>query len=87
MFRKEQYRSPLMKVGEVCGLAFVTSTVFFWFPYWINAKCYPAVETFSENVFLSQYNCPKGFFNPLATLFFNTEGTVLQFMTGAFEQE
>jgi hypothetical protein len=88
MFRKQFYRHPMSKVGEVTLLAFITATYFYWFPYWAKAKCFPQMaDGYPNGLFIAQYNCPKEFFNPLATLFFNTEGGVLKAMASAFSLE
>ena len=51
-------------------------------PYWINETCFKEPTSDSE-LHLAQYNCPKGYYNPLATLFFNSEGTVIKILTSS----
>lgn len=88
MFRKVYYDSPIKKCMEVTILAFITSSFFYWLPYVTAAKCYSGSDTnYADGVHLAQYNCPNGFYNPLATLFFNTEGLVIRAMVGAYHQE
>ena len=84
MFRKLYYTTHLQKCAEVTVLAFITTTMFYWLPFWAQAKCFKQPDTYSEEVYLVQYNCPKDFYNPLATLFMNTEGTVIRTLVGGY---
>jgi hypothetical protein len=85
MFRRIYMDTPIKKISEVTVLAFVTTTVFYWLPYWTNANCVATQGVFSMvDSTPSQYNCPAGFFNPLATLMLNTEGLTLRAITGAY---
>jgi len=53
----------------------LTTTFFFWIPY-IFARCIArsSVEDKETKELLVTYTCPEGYYNPLATMFFNTEG-------------
>lgn len=87
MFRKIYYVGHLKKCAEVTVLAFITTSLFYWLPFWTAAKCFPKNDTYGDEVYLVQYNCPKQFYNPLATLFFNTEGLVIQTLVGGYQRE
>lgn len=88
MFRRAYIVSPNLQILEVMALALITSSFFFWLPYWTYAECF-AIEGVFKMVDLNpvQYNCPAGFFNPLATLMLNTEGLTLRAITGAYQLE
>jgi hypothetical protein len=51
-------------------------------PYFINETCFKESSS-NDNLHLAQYNCPKGYYSPLATLFFNSEGTVIKILTSS----
>lgn len=91
MFRKEYMSSPFFRVVEVTLLAFVTTSFAYWLPYVVYAQCFTEEVTNGGNSgnekdwkFLVQYNCPTGYFNPLATLFMNTESTVIKSIVTGF---
>ena len=75
----------MMKVIEVTTLAFVTTSLAFWLPYVVKAQCFVNEATNEDDDkwdqgwrFLVKYNCPEGYFSPGATLFMNTEGSVIK---------
>lgn len=74
-----------MKVIEIALITFVTTTFAYWLPYFVNSECYPSSS--SDDKSLVQYNCPSGYFNPLATLLLNTEGLVIKQITGGYVPE
>jgi chloride channel 7 len=86
LFRKDYMFHPTMKVLEVCMLSFVTTSVAYWLPYLIKANCYGKGTT-NDYKFLVQYNCPDDYYNPMATLFFNTESTVIKSIVSGFSTE
>jgi len=67
-------------------LSFVTTSVAYWLPYLVKASCFGKGTT-NEFKFLVQYNCPDEYYNPMATLFFNSEGTVLKSIVSGFSTE
>lgn len=88
-------KSPFVRVVEVCVLSGITTSFAFWLPYLLGPQCYykpenpvPLAGHYSEKWdFLVQYNCPTGSFSPVATLFFNTEGTVIKALVSGISFE
>jgi H+/Cl- antiporter ClcA len=68
---KKQWWKPL----ESAFFSILTTTVFFWTPF-VFSKCIPVSSVADEHTkeLLVTYTCPTGYYNPLATMFFNTEG-------------
>jgi hypothetical protein len=65
-----------MKVVEVTVLAFLTTSFAFWLPLTDAAICLVEPSEVPKN--LVRYNCPSGYYNPMATLLFNTEGMTIR---------
>lgn len=78
LFRKLQYRLNYQKCIECVGVCLVTTTMQFWVPYWCNPVCFkqPVVSTEQPMTYV-QYNCPAGYYNPLASLLLNSESLVI----------
>lgn len=85
MFRKDFLSSPALRVTEVVVIAMVTSSFAYWLPYTANAICFPMGD--NDQKILVQYNCPTDYFNPLATLFFNTEGSIIKSIVSGYTAE
>ena len=86
MFRKEYLFTPVMKVIEVTLLALVTTSFAFWLPYCAQSMCFVIGSGLGSRTTGTevQYNCPTGYYNPLATLLLNTEGSIMRnIMTGS----
>ena len=78
-----------MKVVESIVFSVMTTSVFFWSPWFAN-DCIdmtkPGYEISKENADLVvNYDCPKDHYSPLATLFFNTEGAAIRSIISRFE--
>jgi chloride channel 7 len=76
--RKKYVSRPWSKILECVLFAFFTSTSFFLVVSLRQSNCFKVDQTsfdLSEEV---QFTCPDGYYNPLATLIFNTEGGTLR---------
>lgn len=80
-----------MKVLEVTLLALVTTSLAYWLPYVVAEQCFINTATNGGTdesdkgwKFLVQYNCRDGYFSPMATLFFNSEGTIIKSIVTGF---
>merc|ERR1711871_1068025 len=80
-----------MRVVEVTILCLITTSMAYWLPYVNGARCFyngftngGEDEADIEWRFLVRYNCPSGYFNPAATLFFNSEGTIIKSIVTGF---
>ena len=80
-YRKKFVNSNVKKVLECCIFAFLTSSCFYGVVSWRGNNCRPSEATIAENSEEEfKFTCNNGFYNPLATLIFNTEGgTIRQF--------
>lgn len=77
VLRKKIINTNLKKMIEVILFSFVTASLFFWISA-IQQECRPITGTF-EGYY--RFTCQEGFYNPFATLFFNTEsGTIRALM-------
>jgi H+/Cl- antiporter ClcA len=79
-FRKYYITKTWMRPIETGIFSLVITTVFFWTPY-VFSRC--EVNTLPQDgndytdLFVS-YTCPKGMYNPIASLLFNTEGDAIK---------
>lgn len=81
MQRKKYVNTPVKKVLECAFMAFITASCFYGVVVARKDNCRPqrgsSGEEQSEEF---QFTCESGYYNPLATLIFNTEGgTIRQF--------
>ena len=75
--RKRLLTSDASKVVEKTLIALLTSTVVYFLPL-LTPTCYRKVA-FGDEEHTRQYRCENsGEFNGLASLFFNTEGTIIK---------
>jgi len=74
-FRKFYITKKWQRPLEAVAFSVLTTTFFFWTPY-VYAKCIlkSTVENEETKDLLVTFTCPDGYYNPLATMFFNTEG-------------
>jgi chloride channel 7 len=74
-FRKFYITKKWQRPLESAVFSLLTTTCFFWTPF-VFAKCISnaSVENEETKELLVTYTCPEGYYNPLATMFFNTEG-------------
>ena len=89
MLRTHFLKEKWMKLMDILVLAIVTSTFFFFAPYMINGQCVPD-EDLREEVekFSIRYNCPDGFYSPLATMLLNTQSnTAKSLVYGAYASQ
>ena len=77
-FRKFYITTKWWRPLEAGAFSILTTTCFFWAPY-VFSRCVlnDTVESDETKELLVTYTCPKGSYNPLATLFFNTEGAAI----------
>ena len=77
-FRKYYITKNWMKPIETAIFSFAITTVFFWSPY-VFPKCLTTENLNASDIDLAVgFTCPKGKYNPLASLFFNTEGDAIK---------
>ena len=64
----------------------LSTTVFFWFPYYFHTECVSKedVSTINKDLMVT-YNCPEGKYSSFATMFFNSEGDALRSILSNFE--
>jgi chloride channel 7 len=75
-WRKKNVATSFRKVAEVLFFSLVTATLF----YWLSAACqicYDIDPTVEYESYV-QFECLPGYYNPLATLYLNTEGGVVR---------
>ena len=79
ILRKKYVTKNWLKVLETGFFAVATVTVYTGFTVFM-AKCLEVNDDFSEEKkdMLRKWTCDEGFYNPLATLFFNTEGGTIR---------
>jgi hypothetical protein len=65
----------------------MTTTTFFWIPNVINAPCnlISGVSDADNSDIIVVYDCPSGYFSPMATMFMNTEGDAIRSIISGFE--
>jgi len=100
LFRKYYITTNVAKIFEALFFAFMTSSSFYWAPwYFSNCMAIPdsAKEykegwtgTCGEKTDLwvddyNQYNCPDGYYSPMATLTMESEGGVIRQIIDGFE--
>lgn len=76
MYRKQYVSTPFRKIFECVLFAFMTASTFYGVVVWRQNNCKLKDVTPNEEEF--EFTCPDGYYNPLATLIFNTEGGTIR---------
>lgn len=76
--RKRLVNTNGKKIFEACAFAFVTASMFYMVVALrkLNCKPDPANDIAAEELF--RFQCSDGYYSPLATLIFNTEGGTIR---------
>ena len=85
LIRKKYINSNWKKLTEACAFSVMTTSVFYWSAKMFN-DCELSSEAFNSEDILVQYNCPAGYYSPLATMFMNTEGDAIRSIISGFEE-
>mmetsp|Transcript_35690 Transcript_35690/g.43688 ORF Transcript_35690/g.43688 Transcript_35690/m.43688 type:complete len:273 (+) Transcript_35690:655-1473(+) len=86
MIRKKVVTKNWQKLLEAALFSLATTTAFYWFPF-IFEECRAIGAGSSNDDIIVAGACPKGSYNPLATMFFNTEGDAIRSLISGFESE
>ena len=86
IYRKKFVTEKWMRVLEAIVISFISTSAFFWLPYFFKADCVneSTINAYSKDLMVT-YNCPKGQYDPFATMFFNSEGDALRSILSGFE--
>jgi H+/Cl- antiporter ClcA len=85
-FRKYVLNKPYIKLLEAAFFGFAGATIVFFLPAAFESLCTAPPEGIDKSV-THRYRCPvDGEENPMATLFFSTEGDTVKFLLTAFKQ-
>ena len=91
LLRKKYITANWMKIAEAAFFSFITTTTFYWMPLSTN-DCKSVSTGGTGNMPLGsnediavQYDCKEGYYSPLATMFFNTEGDAIRSIISGFE--
>jgi len=85
LLRKKIITKNWQKLAEAAFFSFLTTSTFYWLPY-IFQECKSSVLiTGNDKEIIVNYSCPENNFNPLATMFFNTEGDAIRSLISGFE--
>lgn len=77
-FRKYYITKTWMRPIETALFSLAITTVFYWAPFvFPKCKTTTGISSTYEALFVP-YTCKKGYYNPLATLLFNTEGSAIK---------
>jgi hypothetical protein len=74
--RKKYINTPFKKVAEVVFFGLLTSSVFYLVTFSRRYECVPKPTTYLDRTF--QFYCPDEYYNPFASLVFNTEGGIIR---------
>ena len=86
VLRNKYIKAKWLRLIEVCIVTLVTTTAFFWMPYFLKADCAKKSTIAPRNKdLLVSYDCPEGEYNPFATMFFNAEGDALRTILSRYE--
>ena len=87
LVRKKYITNVPLKVLEAAFFSIATTTTFYWCPKLFPNKCTPSSEVVSssDQDLIVSYDCAPGNYNPLATMFFNTEGDAIRSIISGFE--
>ena len=84
--RKYKLKAKWLKLLEASVIAFVGASVVFFLPSIFEHLCTPPPEGVDKDI-THRYRCAvEGEENPMATLFFSTEGDTVKFLLTAFKQ-
>jgi H+/Cl- antiporter ClcA len=85
LLRKKLITENWMKITEATLFSIMTTSTFYWLPH-LFPQCKTEVGLTAESSdIVVQYTCVKGEYNPLATMFFNTEGDAIRSIISGFE--
>ena len=77
-----------MKILESVLFSVVTTTFFYWSPFFAD-DCISLDDIRTNNPrnldYVVNYDCPDNEYSPLATMFFNTEGDAIRTIISRFE--
>jgi hypothetical protein len=76
ILRKKYIKTGLGKLLEAIIFAAVTAVVFYMVAYYRPTTCVPNPTIDLDHSF--QFYCPTGYYNPFASLIFNTEGGIIR---------
>ena len=75
LIRKKYVNTTAKKLIETCLFSLATTTCFYYIPLIFDDCNLASTITFDDfEKSLVQYNCPEGYYDPLATMSMNTEG-------------
>lgn len=81
MLRKHYIDKSWKKIAEAVFFAFMSTSIVFGVvllrSFW-GYDCVPNVDAAADDENKMRFRCPEGYFNPLATLLFNTEGGTIR---------
>ena len=76
VYRKKYINTKTKKILETIFFAFLTSTLFFLVTLSRKNECIEKPVTYNDTTF--RFYCPEGYYNPFASLVFNTEGGTIR---------
>lgn len=79
MLRAHFIKEKWQKFLEIMLLAVLTSTCFFFAPYFMKSECVPNItDPINEELgnITVRFNCPEDYYSPLATMLLNTETAI-----------
>ena len=86
-FRKYVLKNKLVKLAEATLFGFVGASIVFFLPAIFTGDCTAPPAGFEHSDVVHRYTCPvEGDENPMATLFFSTEGATVRFLLTSFKQ-
>lgn len=75
--------NKLRKVFETLIIVFITATILYFIPTFIKQYCFEIQEGTKIAEDGIRYQCPEGFYNPIATLLFNPLATEFRLLMDA----
>ena len=82
IIRKKMITKNWQKLAEAAFFSFMTTSTFYWLPHFFE-ECRSPISASNSEIAVA-YACPEGKFNPLATMFFNTEGDAIRSLISGF---
>jgi len=76
VYRKKYINTKTKKILETVFFAFMTSTLFFLVTLSRKNECIEKPASYNDTTF--RFYCPEGYYNPFASLVFNTEGGTIR---------
>lgn len=74
--RKKMVTTKSRKIMEGIFFGLLTSAVFYLVAFYRRNDCIPKPEAYLDRTF--RFYCPDGYYNPFASLIFNTEGGIIR---------